>query len=260
MLALVPAVALCAVAMWEIAASARAGSWEPSEADWNAASDAVRQSYDPGDLIVFAPRWIDPVGRMHLGDLIPIESAARMDAARYGVVWEISARGARSPDVAGRTLEDERVFGAVTVRRWTREPVEVITDFVAIAARGKSRGARPAVGLEEVGFEPHVCIRMVPRPDQTATLSFADVELGARLVGYVGLADVFTRRDVRDPGKLEVAVSGKVVASALAGIDDGWVRFEAETAPGRATVEFRATAVGKAARDRRICFAAEARK
>jgi hypothetical protein len=85
--------------------------------------------------------------------------------------------------------------------------------------------------------------------------------LGRELVGHVGLADVFTRRDVRDPGRLVVKVDGRVVADVTVGVDDGWVRFAAPTAArADATVEFAATAVGPRARDRRICFAAEARR
>lgn len=262
-LPLVPAIALCAVAIWEIAASARAGAWEPTEADWTAASEAVRQGHRPGDLIVFAPDWIDPVGRMQLGELITIEMAARMDAARYPVIWEISARGARAAETRGLPVDWEQTFGELRVRRFVQEPADVVTDFVAEAGRARPGGnsvGRPRVSLEEVGFEPHRCIRIVPRPGQTATLTFRDVELGARLVGYVGLADVFTRRDVRDPGRLDVVVNGEIAATATAGVDDGWIRFEAETSPGKAVVELRATAVGPTATDRRICVAAEARR
>jgi hypothetical protein len=68
---------------------------------------------------------------------------------------------------------------------------------------------------------------------------------------------VFTRRDVRSPGQLDVEIAGKVVASAIAGVDDGWVRFAAPTAPGPADVVFVARASDAG---RRICFAAEARQ
>ena len=88
-------------------------------------------------------------------------------------------------------------------------------------------------------------------------MTFPQLELGGELVGYVGIADVFTRRDVRDPATLSVEVGGKVVASATAGVDDGWVRFAAPTTPGPADVTF---VVGSAAANRLVCFAAEARR
>ena len=90
------------------------------------------------------------------------------------------------------------------------------------------------------------------------TLTFADVELGTELAIGVGLADVFTRRDVRDPGELAVAVDGFEVARLRVGVDDGWVRHVAVTRPGRGTVTFTARAVGLRATGRVICFAAEA--
>ena len=82
--------------------------------------------------------------------------------------------------------------------------------------------------------------------------------MGQRVVGHVGLADVFTRRDVRAPGRLTVKADGTEIAGVTVGVDDGWVRFEGATAGAR-ELRFEATAVGADARDRRICFAAETR-
>jgi hypothetical protein len=263
-LAFAPALALLACALWEIRASATAGSDVPGDADWAAAAAAVRQRHQPGDLIVFAPHWIDPVGRMHLGDLLPIEMAARMDDARYATVWELSIRGAEAPEARGRRADWSMDAGGVRVRRLVREPAVVLTDFVAELGRARVEGravGRPEVRLEEVGFEPHRCVRVEPQPDQTVRIEYPGVRLGTRLVGHVGLADVFTRRDVRAPGELAVSVDGRELVRVRAGVDDGWVRFEAETRPAeRADVVFAATAVGAGARKRLVCFAAEARQ
>nr|MBA3461662.1 hypothetical protein [Deltaproteobacteria bacterium] len=88
--AAVPAVLLVLVALWEIAATRCNASEVPGDDAWAEAATEVRTAYRPGDLIVFAPEWVDPVGRLHLGDLIPIDVAARMDAAKYGRIWELS--------------------------------------------------------------------------------------------------------------------------------------------------------------------------
>jgi hypothetical protein len=121
-----------------------------------------------------------------------------------------------------------------------------------------SRG--PQVVLAEVGFEPHRCVQIVPSPGQEVTVTFPAVALGSQLVGAVGLADVFTRRDVRTPIELIVQVGGTEVARAKAGVNDGWVRWRGATTPGTADVTIVARAVGGAnARDRLVCFAAEAR-
>ena len=263
-----PAVLLVAVSVWELVAAQTAGGDVPDDADWTRASAAVRARHQPGDLIVFAPRWLDPVGRLHLGDLMPIDHVARMDDARFFAVWELSIRGASAPESRGREVAFSQRFGDLHVRKLTRAPVEVVTDFVARfkAARaqvkldGRSAGS-PQVALEEVGFAPHRCVRVEPLPDQTVRMTFKDVALGSALVGYVGLADVFTRRDIRAPGRLQVFVGERELIDVTFGVDDGWIRFSAETeASESAVVTFAATAVGARARKRLICFAAEARR
>ncbi len=259
-IALAPALLLGLVAIWEVAVIARAGGDVASDDDWSRASTRLRASHESGDLIVFAPDWIDPVGRLHLGDLIPIDMAARMDGARYATIWELSIRGARAAETEGLEATSVDHFGALTMRRFEHEPAIVLSDFVAEFARARTQGSA-RVDLQEVGFAPHRCILARPRPNATVTVTFTDVELGSELVGYVGLADVFTRRDDRAPGRLDVWVAGKVAVTTTFGVDDGWVRFAARTTPSpRATVEFAATAVGANARKRLICFAAEARR
>lgn len=252
-----PAALLVLVALWELLAVALVGGGAADDGDWRRAAEALRSRHQPGELIVFSPDWLDPVGRKHLGDLIPVEMAARMDAARYGVIWEISARGARADATEDARLVDTEEFGRLELRRYEQEPAEVATDFVAAFARAQVAGGSAAVRLEEVGFQPHRCVRAVPRPGQPVTITYPTVELGTALVGYVGLADVFTRRDIRDPGHLTVSVGGEVVAELSPGVDDGWVRFESPTEPGTAEVVFSASAD---APQRLICFAAEARR
>lgn len=246
--ALVPAVILIVVAVWEIVATVRAPDGVPGDDDWARAAAWVRERQAPGELIVFAPGWVDPVGRMHLGDRIAIEDAARADDAPYGVVWELSIRGEAAPEAAGRRVEAVERFGGVRVRKLVREPARVLWD----ARRGAAR-----VDVVEVGFAPRRCVLVVPPPGRPQTIDHGRVPLGSTLVGYVGLADVFTRRDIRDPGELEVRVDGAAVATVRAGVDDGWVRFEVPTTAGEHDVEVVASA---RARDRRICYVLEARR
>lgn len=218
----------------------------------------VRAGYQPGDLIVFAPDWIDPVGRLHLGDLIPVDMAARMDAARYGRIWELSVRDAHSRDTAGLTAATTQTVSGVTVRLFTRTPATVISDVRDALPTAKVEGpARPSLELTEVGFAPHRCIQIIPPPKGTVRITFPQLALGTELVGYAGLADIFTRRSPRGPGKLAVEIGGKVVAEVTPGVDDGWVKFSAPTTPGPADVTFIASATDA---NRLICFAAEARQ
>jgi hypothetical protein len=256
-IAAVPALLLVAISLWEVCAARRDAGSVPGDAAWRAAADRVRAEYRRGDLIVFAPAWIDPVGRMQLGDLIPIEAAARMDAARYARIWELAIRGARSPDTAGLDPVATDDVDGVVLRRYERAPAIVVADVLEQLPAATSDGARPSLELAEVGFAPHRCLQISPAPGAPLRITFPGLALGRELVGYAGIADVFTRRDVRSPGRLDVEIAGKVVASVEPGVDDGWVRFAAPTTPGPADVTFIARATDA---NRRICFAAEARR
>ncbi len=230
----------------------------PSDTAWKKVSKLLRSGYEPGDLIVFAPDWLDPVGRLHLGDLIPVEMAARMDGARYGRVWEVSIRGARAAETAGLEPRGQKIVDGIAIREFVRTPVTVLADVRdAVATVRTEAGPRPTLELAEVGYTPRRCLQITPSPGRPARITFPQLQLGSSLVGYVGLADVFTRRDIRAPGALAVEIAGKTVASVTAGVDDGWVRFQATTTPGPTDVTFVASA---SVAQRLICFAAEARQ
>jgi hypothetical protein len=180
-----------------------------------------------------------------------------MDAARYARIWEVSIRGAHAPEVAGLEPSVEQDDDGVIVRRYDQTPVQVLADVRDQLAGAKVENGRASLELAEVGFAPHRCIQVTPAPGQLVRVTFPQLPLGTSLVGYVGLADVFTRRDIRAPGVLAVELAGTTVAIVTPGVDDGWVRFEVPTTPGAADLTFRISAD---APQRLVCFAAEARK
>lgn len=254
----VPALVLVAVAVWEILATRCSATSVPGDPAWAEAAQVVRAGYRPGDLIVFAPDWVDPVGRLHLGDLIPIEVAARMDAARFARIWEVTIRGAHSADTAGLTPVATTQVGGIEIRRYERAPASVLADLrdrVGTVRVEKGRG--PTLELAEVGFAPHRCLQVTPTPDIPMKITFPDVPIGTQLVGYVGIADVFTRREHRAAAQLEVEIGGRTVARARAGVDDGWVRLAGTTTPGTADITVIARSAGQ---NRLICFAVETRR
>ncbi|HEV7558331.1 MAG TPA: hypothetical protein VGO00_22835 [Kofleriaceae bacterium] len=251
---------LIGVSLWEIAATRCDATSVPDDDAWDRAAATVRAAVQPDDLIVFAPGWVDPVGRLHLGDLISIDAAARMDAARYPRIWELSIRGARAAETAGLEPVTDVDVDGVRVRRYDQAAAIVTADIRDQLSAAKVDGAPlhpPSLEIAEVGFAPHRCIEVVPQPGKPVRIAFSQLTLGRELVGYMGLADVFTRREIRSPGSLAVEIGGVQVATAVAGVDDGWVRFAAPTTPGPADVTFVLTATE---RDRLICFAAEARQ
>lgn len=252
---MVPALLLAVLSVWEVCATPRNAAAVPGDKAWEKAAAIVRAGYQPGDLIVFAPDWVDPTGRLHLGDLIGVETAARMDAARFGRIWEVAIRDEHAPETAGLTPVTTETVMDITVRRFERTPVTVVSDVRDALAT--ATGTRPSLEIAEVGYTPRRCLQMTPAPKTPLRVTFPQLPLGTKLVGYAGLADVFTRRDIRAPGTLAVEIAGKQVATVTVGVDDGWVRFEATTTPGPADVTFIASAN---APQRLICFAAEARQ
>lgn len=235
------AVLLLGIALWEIVATRVDAASVPGDGAWAAAAKVVRAEFRAGDLITFAPGWVDPTGRMVLGDLISIDDAARMDDAKYARVWELSIRGAHRDD----TPAFEREVEGILVRRYDRTPVKVLADLRTMKLAGAS------LELAEVGFAPHRCWQVVPSQPVRMTVTLP----AGTLVGYAGLADVFTRRDIRAPATLEIEVGGKTIASVSPGVDDGWVRFETKTPAGEVTFVARANAP-----QRLLCFMAEVRE
>ena len=249
---LVSGTLLVGIAIWEILATRCDATSVPDDAAWERASAVVRAHYQPGDLIVFEPKWIDPVGRYHLGDLIPIDMAARMDDAHYARTWELSIRDAHDPELAKYRPELDQTVDGIEIKLVHRQPEGLLADVRDLLPKAKLDNAMAVLELAEVGFEPHRCIQVVPSPNTPARMTFT-LPAG-KLVGYAGLADVFTRRDIRVPATLEVEVAGKTLTSKSLGVDDGWVRFETPVPAGEVTFVAKATTP-----QRLVCFAAEVR-
>jgi len=235
---------VAAVALAEVGAQALTAWRVPSDDEWEAAAAHVRTSFQPGDGIVFAPAWVDPIGRLHLGSLVPVEEAARSDRSRQGRIWEVSTRGAEHPDARGRVAET-RIFGGVRVRRIERRAAAVLFDFAEAAPDRRRVG--------EVGFLPYDCIHAPP----PATLDFADVPIGGRIAIGGGLHDYVARYRSNAPITLEVLLDGKSIARER--FDNaGWRRVAIDTtssAGRRAQVSFRISA--KKPPSRAFCFHAE---
>src|SRR5207249_4851999 len=117
-----------------------------------------------------------------------------------------------APEVAGLSPTQSQTVSGLTVQLFTREPAVVVSDLKTAMGTITSDGARPSYELAEVGFAPHECLQITPAPGHPVRITFPQLTLGSQLVGYVGLADVFTRRDIRAPGSLAVEIGGKQVA------------------------------------------------
>jgi hypothetical protein len=225
----------------------------PSDGDWGKAAAQVRAGFRPGDLIVAAPAWADPVLRQHLGDLIPLPVAGRMDAARFGRIWEVSQRGAKSPEVAGGKVEETGRHGGLTVRLYQRQPARVLFDFVADWSRAtvsRTQGDQvnfcnplgdrfqcPDVpgspikpDLLEIDTNPHWVLGMPMVGSATTVLEYERVPLGRELAVGVGLHNVWLRKSGKGTVTVRVLVAGRELGRLQAGSMTGWTLRSLDTA------------------------------
>jgi hypothetical protein len=241
---------LVLLAVWEIMVLASAHRSAPSRENWQAVAAVIPPMLRDDQLIVFAPRWIDPVGRLWLGSRMSLDHAARMDAVRYREIWEVSVRGAEAPDVAGEPAVSEQAFGPIRLRRFVRDAPRVTWSL--------SEGAR----ICEVDFEPRRGVVLeLDHPLGQARRPYEDVNLGDQLQVYAGLADYKKRSDNRATALIQVMVDGREATRGIATNDNGWAALPtAATPPGLHEVEILARVqdprdpIGLS-----VCVAAEAR-
>lgn len=248
--------ALCLAALgvyeWSLAGRQRT----PPIAAWQRARAAVAAEIRPEDLVLFSPSWIDPVGRSVFGDRMPLRGLSRIDLATFPTIWHISIRGATHPELVGRTASTTAAFDGVVVQTYVQKPVQPLMRVADLVNDMRQmRGPRPKLVLTEVDFLPRQCVEVVPTPDEPVRL-VTRVVLGESLLGGVGLADVFTRRDLREPAEFAIEIDGHEVTRMTVGVEDGWEPIHVATAPGVHEVAY---VVQSRERERHVCFLLEAR-
>jgi hypothetical protein len=110
----------------------------PTAEEWAAVEPDVSALKLPGDLLVVAPRWADPLARRAFGDaLMPMRDAARADDTGYRRAIEVAARSESDPEVAGWPIVGERAIGRFVLRTRRNpqyEPIGfVLTDHASPA-------------------------------------------------------------------------------------------------------------------------------
>lgn len=254
----------------------------PSEKDWRDAAAKVRAGFRPGDLIVAAPAWSDPLMRVQLGDLVPMAIAGRMDAGRFGRVWELSQRGARAAEAEGGRVVETSQHGRLKVKLWEKPGARVVFDFLAewqkasLSVVTPDRGELPCwlgqnrfqcgegtnLGPEllEIDTTLRNGLALDPRERTTTVLEYPAVPLGRELVVAAGLHNVWKRKSADGKVRMRVLADGRELGVVDGTSRSGWSlrRFDtAELAGRQGKVRFEIT-VDKA-HDRHFGFAAEAR-
>jgi hypothetical protein len=289
--ALVPAIGLV-----ELGAHAVQVRSVAREADWTAAREFVASQAKPEDLVTFAPRWVDPIGRERFGpQLATIEREAPADVTQYPRAFEVSVRGAHVADLARWRRSDKRRFGDVTVTTLENpEPRHVLDDLVSLVNpqrlrvwRGDSEcsfgraspqsgglGFGPGVPADRFGcagggfvavsvvadldYWPHRCIYAPPPGGTPLRLRFQDVHLGHTLRGHHALYVEAERGRTGAPVTLTFRVGDSVVGTVVHRDGDGWKPFEFDTSDRAGSVVELVAEIGAASGDRRMyCFQAD---
>jgi hypothetical protein len=114
------------------------------DADWQGARAYVASQAKPDDLVTFAPRWVDPIGRQEFGsEIATLEREARPDETRFPRAFEVSIRGGHDASLAAWRKLDERRFGAVTVATLENpSPVHVLEDLVSMVGPQRMQVSR----------------------------------------------------------------------------------------------------------------------
>jgi hypothetical protein len=123
----------------------------PAAEEWAKSAELVDRLRQRGDLLVVAPEWLEPLARSALGDeRLPLADLARADESNYRFALELSALGARAPELAGWRELSREVNGSFVVRRLAQprpepalyraieqlrpETLTVVTEFFGVEA------------------------------------------------------------------------------------------------------------------------------
>lgn len=120
------------VGLVELGGQVWASHRAPAMDTYGALAAPVRELEREGDVVVVAPRWIEPLVRRALGaELMPMADVARSDVSHYRRAIEISILGERSAEVADFTERGSRDVGRFHLRVLENPSFEhVVYDFV----------------------------------------------------------------------------------------------------------------------------------
>lgn len=235
--------------------------------DWEAARAYVAANAKPEDLIAFAPRWADPIGREIFGPgLATLEREARADDTSFPRAFEVSIRGGDLDEFAGWTRAGEASFGRVEVVTLANPSVaHVIDDLVSLAEPGHlqvfrgsnacafthaspqsgSIGSGPGIPadrfecpgggmvasiiLSDLSYLPRRCIYAPPPGREPIRLEFSPVRFGRSLHGHHGLDAQAERERHGAPISLSFRTAQGSIGSVTHSDGDGWKGFEFDT-------------------------------
>jgi hypothetical protein len=222
------------------------------DGDWTAARQFVVERARAEDLVAFAPRWADPLGREHFGaSVATLAREARADEQRFPRAFEVSIRRAHVPALRSWPVESVAHFGGVTVTTLNNPiPERVLDDLVSDVASGSQR----VRVFRNDGSRQIDCTYARGAP-QTGGLGFGPAVPGERYVcpggGFVGVSvmadlDYFPRRCIYAPplgGGLRVRFADVAFGEVLRGHHGLYVEAERGKTGAPVTLSFRVESV-----------------
>ncbi len=233
---------------------------------WAEASAVIRGRWEPGDLVVPAPEWSDPLMRRELGDLLGLSDVGRSDLATHRRLWTMSIRGHRPREAPDEEPDFQQQVGPILVLRWDLDPDRVLYDFVEHVERaavtiddrpcrwqvGRPRGGGLGGGPIEAGarhvcdpqrswlwvgatveedlhLQPRHCIWQHPAAPEVIAATFEDVPLGDRLVLAGGLYYEHERMLEHGPLSVAVFLEGAEIGRMVHRDGEGWKAMSVST-------------------------------
>jgi hypothetical protein len=267
------------------------------ERDWTAARDYVATEAKPEDLVAFAPRWADPIGRERFGpEIATLERVARPDESRFRRAFEVAIRGAHLSALHGWRPARERRFGGVTVTTWENPaPASLFDDLVSMTSPERMRvslgerdcpfmhGSPQSGGLgfgptvpgdrfvcpggsfvgvsvvADLDYLPHRCIYAPPTGGGVLRLRFLGVRFGRTLHGHHALYVEAERAKQGSPVTISFSVGHSVVGAVVHRDGEGWKSFEFDTAELAGTKDDLTADITSSGDRRMYCFEADTR-
>ncbi len=200
-------------ALAETAATLLLAGPPASDEDWKKAAEEVRNLFQENDLLLFAPEWIDPTGRLHMGDLLDIRQVTRPDEASFDRIWVVGPRGKTRRETRNARLISRKRFGSIEASLYRNRIDPALFDFykeiseakVEVLNKDGSRAGycpyKPAIQrhqceagwnnvrqkIAEVDYKPRRCVYAHPVDGRILEIAFPEAIMGSRLVVYTGL-------------------------------------------------------------------------
>ncbi len=269
---------------WETGATLFQHFTVPTPESWRAAASQVKRLRKKSEPLLFAPLWVEPLGRFYFRDQLELEELLLSDVDRYPRVWQVSIRGKRHSWLKGLKPAETWSFGRVTVELFTKPAEVVLYDFSRNLNHAQvyrignrleqcqwsgdkficdSRLSWNWVGLKlaEVDHRPYRCLYAHPVEGKVMRLHFSEVPLGRSLVVYTGIDDFASRKYGKAPVDLKIFIGTRLVRTVHHQNDWPWHRVTINTeefASQTQAVRFEVTTEN--AYTRTFCFTAETRR